>query len=95
MEKVKHHLQRSDIHLTLPAVSVAALLQKAASTIEFDASVRHMCIVTCAVSATLSLLSVLVASKVSATLSLLSCSRSGSSSGGSTGSTGSSRGEHQ
>ena len=40
MEKVKHHLQRSELHSGMDPVTIAVLMQQTASSIEFDPEVQ-------------------------------------------------------
>jgi hypothetical protein len=77
IEKVRHHLTKSEHHYKMDALTIATLLQacSADESIVYDGtvpSVTHVWGDICS-------LSVIFASKVSATLSLLSCSRIGSS----------------
>jgi riboflavin synthase alpha subunit len=77
LEKVRHHLTKSEHHYKLDILTVETLLQQCAvgDSISYDGtvpSVTHVWGDICS-------LSVIFASKVSATLSLLSCSRIGSS----------------
>jgi hypothetical protein len=77
LEKVRHHLTKSEHHYKMDILHRETILQGCAGgdCIEYDGtvpSVTHVWGDICS-------LSVIFASKVSATLSLLSCSRIGSS----------------
>jgi hypothetical protein len=40
MERVKHHLQRSELHSGLDACRIEVLMQKTSSMIEYDVEVQ-------------------------------------------------------